>query len=319
MNLTWKDSIYKQRKALEQILRDPFEQITGTCIPMWRHRESIENLFLVSFSRIPYCNSLYALDTNGIQISESIGRNGIQPGYLGRDRSQQPCLKDAVPAWGFLLTDAYPGMNHRHPTFTALQVIRSCETVLGYIGADFDLCDLPLTAGLYVEPAESRQAITESFPYNPEIRLPTAESILEVTLPVLTELLGERGVFQCQIHFASSQTTVWTLEDPYRYQILDHAALAHAGTLQDYPRVPYPYNAKIPRRTIAQLMEKMKLLHMHGQSINLRHASLNIFNGKIGLISSRDDSLYVSYDDFLKRKFSGDFGIIDAMSRPVCV
>ncbi len=317
MSLTWRDSIYKQRKSLAQILREPLEQITNNCTPMWGHRESIENLFLVSFSRIPYCGSLYALDKDGIQISESIGRNGIQPGYLGRDRSQDSFMKEVVPAWGYLLSDAYLSTNHQHPSFTALQLVRTGDSVLGYIGADFDLRDLPITAGLYLEPGEWCQTTHDPLLSNLVFRQSLRNNTLEDILPVLEALLVERGIYQCQIHFASSQATVWTLEDPYRYQVLDHVSMTEGDCFQEYPRVPYPYNAKINRQNIARILDTMRQLHFCNQGVYLRLASLNIFNGQIGLISSRDDSQYVAYDEFLINQGRPWFSITDMITRPL--
>lgn len=317
MSLTWRDSIYKQRKSLAQILREPLEQLTNNCIPMWGHRESIENLFLVSFSRIPYCDRLYALDKDGIQVSESIGRTGIQPGFLGRDRSQDSFMREVVPAWGFLLSDAYLSMNHQHPSFTALQLVRTGDGVLGYIGADFDLRDLPITAGLYLEPGEWRQSNHTALLSNLVFRQSRSESSLEDILPVVESLLVERGVFQCQIHFASCQVTVWTLEDPYRYQVLDYAGLTDSNILQDFPRMPYPYNAKIPRHYIARILDVMKLSHVCDQAVYLRFASLNIFTGQISFSSSQDDSHYVSHDEFLTKQGRPWFNITDTIPRPI--
>ncbi|MEJ2452524.1 MAG: hypothetical protein P8047_18025, partial [Gammaproteobacteria bacterium] len=72
MGKTWKDVIIRQREALTRILLEPLEQITSDCIPLWQQRESLENLFLISLSRIPYCDGLFALNTDGLQISASV-------------------------------------------------------------------------------------------------------------------------------------------------------------------------------------------------------------------------------------------------------
>ena len=48
---------------------------------------------------------------------------------------------------------------------------------------------------------------------------------MAVALSILDELLTEQGVFQCQIHFSSSQATIWMIDDPLRYRILDHEVL----------------------------------------------------------------------------------------------
>ncbi len=52
-------------------------------------------------------------------------------------------------------------------------------------------------------------------------------------------------MFQCQIHFSSSQATIWTLDDPLRYRILDHEALGDPDICLVYPPSPYPADAVI--------------------------------------------------------------------------
>ena len=146
MNQAWMERIDRQREALALILRDPLERITHGCIPIWQERRLLENIFLVSLSRIPYCTSLYALDTDGIQITETIDRDGLHPGCLDRNHSQRPYMRNTVPAWGFLLSDAYTSLQLHRPSLTALQIVRTSDAVLGYIGADFDLDDLPFTS-----------------------------------------------------------------------------------------------------------------------------------------------------------------------------
>lgn len=149
MNLSREDSISHQREALVQILRDPLEQVTHDCSSLWETNHNLENILLINFSRIPYCAGLYALDTDGVQITENVFRSGIQRGYLKRDRSQRPYMKTVVPAWGFLLSDVYTSQYQQRPLFTAVHIIRNGNIVLGYLGADFDLRDLPLTSGWF--------------------------------------------------------------------------------------------------------------------------------------------------------------------------
>lgn len=304
MSLTLTNSIFRQREALAQILREPIEQMTNNCIPVWAHRASLENMFLVNLSRIPYCSYLYALNTDGIQICESIGRSGIQPGCLGRDHSQRPYMKEAVPAWGFLLSDAYTSLNQHRPSFTALQIVRTNDTVLGFIGVDFDLRDLPVTSGLYQESGDWRQATVE-----PSIRhlvfqhhnKSPMDQNLDQSLTILEELLTGYGVFQCQIHFSSSQAVIWQINDPFRYRLLDHSSLTMPDFLLSYPNHAYPNNAKIPQSNIMNILDNLKILRTSNANTYLRLASINIFNGMIGLTFSSDGSHYMPFDDFLRK------------------
>ena len=121
------------------------------------------------------------------------------------------------------------------------------------------------------------------------------------TLPVLEELVTERGVFQCQIHFSSSQATIWTIDDPLRYRILDQEVLQDPDICLVYPPRPYPVDAAIPRTDIARILNGMRALRMVDTTIYLRTASINIFNGMISLTFSCDGSHYMRYDEFLAK------------------
>ena len=76
MQTTWQDSIYRQREELARMLREPIEQIAQQLTPLWNNQQQIEAMLLQNFSTIPYCTSLYVLDTNGVQICNNIGRIG---------------------------------------------------------------------------------------------------------------------------------------------------------------------------------------------------------------------------------------------------
>src|SRR4030065_746832 len=62
-----------------------------------------------------------------------------------------------APAWGFLLSDAHISLLEHRPSLTALQVVSRDSRTLGYLAADFDLRNLPVTAELYEEPGYWRQ------------------------------------------------------------------------------------------------------------------------------------------------------------------
>ena len=111
----------------------------------------------------------------------------------------------------------------------------------------------------------------------------------------------ERGVFQCQIHFSSSQVTIWTIDDPLRYRILDQEVLRDPDICLLYPLLPYPEDAKIPRAEILRILDAMRGLRQVDMTIYLRTASVNIFNGMVSLTFSCDGSHYMPYDEFLTK------------------
>ena len=309
MKPSWKDSIYRQREQLAGLLREPLEHLAEKCAPAWGDRERLDAVLTEGFSGIPHCTFLYCVDTAGRQLCDNVGKDGLAPEHYGRDRSQRPYMKEAVPAWGFLLSDAYISLLERRPSLTALQAVRADgQTTLGYLGADFDLRNLPVTSELYEEPGYWRQvkgdpAIRGTVFQQCRIDSPMDRK-KEQALSILEELLTQRGVFQCQIHFSSSQAIIWTLDDPFRYRVLDHEALSDPDICLIFPSRPYPADAVIPQGDIGRILVTMQSLRFADPTIYLRTASINIFNGMVSLTFSCDGSHYMPYVEFLMKDTS---------------
>jgi hypothetical protein len=111
-------------------------------------------------------------------------------------------------------------------------------------------------------------------------------------------------MFQTVIHFSSSRATIWLMDDPYRYRILDHEALSDPDVCLLYPPCPYPENAVIPPAAIHQILDYMRTLRTADETLYLRAASINIFNGMISLTFSCDGTHYMSWNDFLDKDTS---------------
>ncbi len=312
MQLSWKDCIYLQREQLARRLHAPLTLLAEQCAPLWEDRERLNSVLQSGFGSIPYCTYVYCVGTDGVQICDNVGRSGVAPGYFGRDRSQRPYMREAVPSWGFLLSDAYISLSAHRPSLTALQIVHTDARTLGYLGADFDLRDLPATAELYEEPGNWRQikgdpAIRGMVFQQYRVESPMDRD-LDGALSILEELLTLRGVFQCQIHFSSSQFTIWTVDDPFRYRIFDHEAVSDPDICLVIPPRPYPANAVIPQQDIVRILDTLRPLRLTDQNIYLRLSSINIFNGMVSLTFSCDGSHYMRYDEFLEKNTAFWFG-----------
>lgn len=312
MKKSWKESIYLQREDLARLLREPMAHLAESCVPAWGDRESLNAVMLEGYDRVPFCNALYCLDHSGQQVSDNVEREGINRGHFRRDRSQRPYMKEVVPSWGFLLSDAYISLREQRPSLTALQIVRRDGKALGYLGADFDLRDLPVTSVLYEEPGYWRQlkgdpAIRGNVFLQSRVESPMDKSF-GLVMSILEELLTQRGVFQCTIHFSSSRVTIWTMDDPYRYRLLEHEALSDPDICLVFPLRPYPSNADIPQGDIRRILTTMKSLRLSDPTLYLRTASINIFNGTISLTFSCDGSHYMPYVEFLMKDTSFWFG-----------
>ena len=312
MKASWKDRIYLQREELARILRKPMGQLAERCAPAWGDCDALDAILVEQFSSVAHCSYLYCVGTDGIQISNNVGQQGIVSGHFGRDRSQRPYMKEAVPPWGFLLSDAYISLLEHRPSLTALQVVSRDSETLGYLAADFDLRNLPVTSELYEEPGYWRQvkgdpAIRSTVFQQCRVDSPM-DGNMDQALSILEELLTQRGVFQCQIHFSSSQATIWTVDDPFRYRILDHETLSDPDICLIYPKRDYPADAAIPQNDIKLILSALKSLRLTDPTFYLRMASVNIFNGMVSVTFSCDGSHYMPHVEFLMKGHSFWFG-----------
>jgi hypothetical protein len=314
MQASWKDSIYLQREQLARILREPLARLAGKCTSDWNDRERLNEVLLDGFSGIPHCTYLYCVGTDSVQICDNVSTSGLVPMHFGRDRSQRPYMKEPVPGWGFLLSDAYISLGSHRPSLTALQAVNTESRLLGYLGADFDLRNLPVTAEHYQESSAWRQVkgdpvIRESVMRQCRVESPV-DKHLEQALSILEELMIDRGVFQCMIHFSSSQATIWTRDDPFRYRILDDEALGDPDICLVYQTQPYPSDAAIPQQEIPRILETLRALRMADENIYLRIASINLINGMISLTFSCDGTHYMHHDEFLGKNAQLWFGSV---------
>ncbi|MDT8452218.1 MAG: PDC sensor domain-containing protein [Gammaproteobacteria bacterium] len=314
MKKTWKEAISQQRVELARKLLGPLTHIAEACAEVWPERDALDKILLENFDKVPHCLFLYALDAQGVQVSDNVSANGLMPEHFGRDRSNRPYMLEPVPLTGFLLSNAYLSLRANRPSMTALQAVQRDGETLGYIGSDFDLRDLPVTGDVYEESVDWQQikgdpAIRSVVFQQQRTTSPMDESF-DVSIAIIEELITDHGMFQCVLHFSSSRATIWFMDDPYRYRILDHEALSNPDVCLLYPARPYPEDALIPADRIGSILRAMKKLRLTDETFYLRSASINIFNGKISLTFSCDGSHYMSWQEFLEKDESFWFGAV---------
>jgi hypothetical protein len=261
---------------------------------------------------LPYCKYLYVVNTNALQISDNASHEGLLTEHYARDRSTRPYFNQVVPVNGCLLSESYISLSANRPSITAVQNVSFRGKMLGYIGADFDLRDLPLTRELYTEPNQWRQIKGDPAIRGALFTQTRVDSLLDQhideIMALMAELIGEHGVFHGKIHFSSSRATIWLVDDPYNYRLLDFESLTDPDICLTFPVRKYPENAKVPRGKIREILNTMKELRNADENIYLRAGSVNIFNGLVGLTFSCDGSHYIPYDEFLEKSLGFWFG-----------
>jgi hypothetical protein len=298
-------SVARQRASLHNLLLDPLGRIARRCARVWPHKAEIDRVLLDGLHEVPYCKFLYAMDPGARQVSANASHQGPVEKDFGRDRSGRPYMQGLHPDAGMQLSEAYISLRANRPSVTAVQAIRDGDRVIGYLGADFDLRDLPLTRELYEEPGRWHQMRGDPAIRGALFQQRRFESRLDrhidEVLPVLEELITQHGVFHGKIHFSSNRATVWLMDDPYRYRLLGIDELVDPDICLAYPKRAYPEDAVIPADRVRPVLDTFRHLRFADETIYLRAGSLNIFNGMVGLNFSCDGSHYIPFNEFLAR------------------
>jgi hypothetical protein len=306
MNTNLQEAIQRQRQILTGWLGSSLAILAEGCREVWPDRQALENRLEEGLGELPYCKYLYVLDHQARQLTANLTRAGRLEEHLGRDRSDRPYMAEALGGSAFSLSDAYISRNAKRPSLTAVQrIVDSQGHLLGYLGADFDLRELPNTQALYQQPGHWMQMRGD-----PSIRAglflqerthSLMDEQMESVLALLTELVTVHGVFHAKLHFSSSRATLWVVDDPFRYRLHGIQDLTDPDLCLAYPRRAYPEDAAIPAEAIPRIFQTFRDLRFLDETIYLRSATLNIFNGLVGLTFSCDGSHYMPWDEFLDK------------------
>ena len=306
--------VAQQRTLLNETLRPQTVKLAIRCRPLLGDRDALERVLEEAMRTLPYCKYLYVLDAEGRQITSNITRNDTQPDQYGRDRSGRPYMQGVDDVENdFILSNAYISRNKRRPTLTVVQQIHNRDgEITGYLGIDYDLRELPHVERLHEAEQRWTQAKGDPSIRSNVLSQSRVESLLDSRvdeiIALLVELMSCHGVFHGKLHFSSSRATIWTMDNPYSYRILDFESLIDPDICLAYPRREYPEIAVVPVDRIAPIFSILRELRFSDETIYLRAGSLNLCNGMVSLNFSCDGSHYIPYDEFLAKNLEFWFG-----------
>jgi hypothetical protein len=291
--------------------------LAAHCAEVITDRTALETLLTHALPGLKYCKHIYVLDAQGVQLTDNITQHGHDHSHFGRDRADRPYMQDIIGTTDFKLSDAYISRNKKRPSLTAIQIIHNHHGEhIGFLGADYDLRELPHTEQAYQEPDNWRQIKGD-----PAIRSGVflqhrsnsfMDEQLDKVLPIMNELITEHGVFHGKLHFSSNRATIWLVDDPFTYRLLDIDELTDPETCLAYPRQPYHERAIIPASQVMPVFETFRKLRFADENVYLRAGSLNIINGMVALNFSCDGSHYMRFDEFLEKSTDFWFGTLDS-------
>jgi len=312
-NTQLQKNVKKQRQSLEDLLNTSMSELALACADKMHDRSALESLLSKEMSSADYCKYLWVLDKNALQLTDDVKRVGFKHGQIGRDRVARPYLQRALKGEDYYLSEAYISRNNKRPSLTAVKTIYDKDGVVeGYLGADFDLRELPHTSDSYVDAKDWQQikgdpAIRSGLFAQQRIESAMDAQIDDV-LDVMKELVLTRGVFHAKLHFSSSRATLWRVENPFVYQILNIDELSDPDICLVFKHQKYFEKAIVDMKYLSVIFQQFKDLRFADETIYLRSASLNVVNGMVGLNFSCDGSHYMYYEEFLDKNMSFWFG-----------
>ena len=314
-NSSLEKNIHLQREMLTRLLSAAMYDLARRCAEIIEIRASLESLLTNALPKFSYCKHLYVLNAQFVQITNTITHDGLDREHFNRDRSDRPYMQNIVGTTDFKLSEAYISRNKKRPSLTAIQVIRSDSGErIGFLGADFDMRELPHAESDFKEPDVWRQMKGD-----PAIRSGVftqrridsiMDSKLDQVLSIMSELITEHGIFHGKFHFSSNRATIWKMDDPYVYQLLSIEELINPDICLAFPRRAYPVRAIVAPERVMPVFEMFRKLRFADDNVYLRAGSLNVINGMVGLNFSCDGSHYMPVDEFLDKNADFWFGTV---------
>ena len=302
--MVWfKESVSQKKKFLSSLVKAPLRALENQAREVWQDSDRLTALLQQDLCKLPHCQLLYAISTDGKQVSSNVTRNGLDPKWHGQDLSQRPYLIGNLPYKGMLLSAVYLSQRSMQPCITAIQAVVEQQQLLGFIAADFHIKDLPEASVT----ALNRNRYQQQRPSNLKRQQRTTSALdenMDYLIYVLSTLMHEHGIFQSQILFDSGICVLSSLDDPLRYQIFNTQELMDPEIFLLYPKRDYDSRSNITPNMITNTFAQIKVLRELDEEVYLCSGTLNSINGQVGLNFSCDGTHFMSADDFLNRELT---------------
>ena len=115
----------------------------------------------------------------------------------------------------------------------------------------------------------------------------------------IEELFLSFGAFHVQLDMSTCQMILWSLDDPFNYQVFVGDEVFDQGRWGQGEYMAYPDSARIRPDEIRPILTRFRSLRLADDRVYLRSGSLNIMNGMVRLHFSCDGTHYVDHREFM--------------------
>lgn len=148
MDNTLRDTVQQVNAALCAHYEAPLRMLARRAVRVWFNRERLDQLLADTLQHRLRCDLLYAINSDGRQLSSNVCQDHTDRGAYGQYLSQRPysvttSVLNNAAYQGMFLGDAYVSQVTRRPCITLMCGVTCGPTTLGFIAADLDLHSLP--------------------------------------------------------------------------------------------------------------------------------------------------------------------------------
>lgn len=129
--------------ALIRCYDTPLRLIARRSVRVWFNQGRLDQVLVENVGACPHCELLYAIDSDGRQVSSNIRPGTLDVAAYGQDLSRRPyavslAVLNNAPFQGAFVCDAYISQATGRPCVTVMYGVTSGQSVLGYLAADCD-------------------------------------------------------------------------------------------------------------------------------------------------------------------------------------
>lgn len=299
----FKESVSEKKKFLSSLIKAPLRTLSHQARDSWRNTDELTGRLHDALCRLPHCQLLYAIGTDGKQISGNVTRNGTENKWHGQDLSERPYMNDSLPFKGMVLSAVYLSQRSMQPCITAIQAVLDNHRLLGFVAADFHVKDLPAANTATLNKLHYQKQ-SHFFREHNQRHTGSLDRHIDYLIYVWSTLMQEHGIFQCHVHFDSDVCALSSLDDPLRYQLFDVQELMDPELFELYPKMAYDSRNHVSADKIPNIFAQFKVLRQLDDDTYIRSGALNLVNGQVSVNLSLNGTRFMGVDEFLNKNLT---------------
>jgi hypothetical protein len=299
-DMGFQDIVYKQKHLLRKKLEKKMKECSSLLLGVMDYSDDVEGVLKAFACDNDISGRVYLLGADREQISSDVYVNGVNDKYLNKELDKK--LFVSGESESFYISNTYISHTTLRPSVSAVHLIEGSKGVVGYLVLDILVRNIGGNDNLIDKKSmqlKGDPAIRENI-FNSIRKMSEMDKKIDDVHSIANELVTNLGVFHIKMHYSSSRSTIWNIDNPFEYFVHTIDEILTPDVCLLYKATEYPKIATLSPSLIPLILEKFKYLRFMDDNIYLRAGSINIVNGMVGLNFSCDGSHYLNAEDFLE-------------------